>query len=244
MASFLSRLNTRRDGYGGSRENRARLPLEVLAAVRVRAGEDYVVGIRYLGEEAIEGGSDLDDAVWFGVRFAGAGVDYLSVSKGGRFEDAKQPKVGQAVYPYTGRSGFECMPPVTSDERGPFGRNIPLAAAIKRAVNEAGYATPNIFICAQTPDTPAPGSSPKARGNNLERGGHLSYIYIGQNLDENSPDDAVLVYEKLGNHGNQGTNVLFKDGHVQWYDAKQTATLMSELGAGHNPPQKKVAGEE
>src|SRR5206468_3460806 len=80
MASFLSRLNTRRDGYGGSRENRVRLPLEVLAAVRARAGEDYVVGIRYLGDEVIEGGSDLDDAVWFGVRFAGAGVDYLSVS--------------------------------------------------------------------------------------------------------------------------------------------------------------------
>jgi tRNA-dihydrouridine synthase len=34
------------------------------------------------------------------------------------------------------------MPTVTSDERGPFGRNVPLAAAIKRAVNEAGYETP------------------------------------------------------------------------------------------------------
>ncbi len=34
------------------------------------------------------------------------------------------------------------MPPVTSDERGPFGRNIPLAAAIKRAVNAAGFETP------------------------------------------------------------------------------------------------------
>jgi len=142
MASFLSRLNTRRDGYGGSRENRARLPLEVLAAVRARAGEDYVVGIRYLGEEAIEGGSDLDDAVWFGVRFAGAGVDYLSVSKGGRFEDAKQPKIGEAVYPYTGPSGYECMPTVLSDAGGPFGRNVPLAAAIRRAIRDAGRQTP------------------------------------------------------------------------------------------------------
>ena len=142
MASFLSRLNTRRDGYGGSRENRARLPLEVLAAVRARVGEDYVVGIRYLGDEAIEGGSDLDDAVWFGVRFAGAGVDYLSVSKGGRFEDAKQPKIGEAVYPYTGPSGYECMPTVLSDAGGPFGRNVPLAAAIRRAIRDAGWQTP------------------------------------------------------------------------------------------------------
>ena len=142
MASFLSRLNARSDGYGGSRENRVRLPLEVLAAVRARVGRDYVVGIRYLGDEVIEGGSDLDDAVWFGVRFAEAGADYLSVSKGGRFEDARQPKVGEAVYPYTGPSGLECMPTILSDARGPFGRNVPLAAAIRRAVRDAGWQTP------------------------------------------------------------------------------------------------------
>jgi 2,4-dienoyl-CoA reductase-like NADH-dependent reductase (Old Yellow Enzyme family) len=142
MASFLSRLNVRHDGYGGARENRVRLPLEALAAVRERVGDDYVVGIRYLGDEVIEGGSDLDDAIWFGVQFAGAGVDYLSVSKGGRFEDAKQPKIGEAVYPYTGSSGYECMPTVISDAEGPFGRNVPLAAAIRRAVREAGWQTP------------------------------------------------------------------------------------------------------
>ncbi len=144
MASFLSRLNTRTDGYGGALENRARLPLEVLAAVRARVGDDYVVGIRYLGDEVVEGGSRIDDAVWFGVRFAEAGVDYLSVSKGGRFEDARQPKIGEAVYPYTGESGYECMPTVLSDARGPFGRNVPLAAAIRRAIRDAGYETPVI----------------------------------------------------------------------------------------------------
>ena len=142
MASFLSRLNTRTDGYGGLRERRGRLPLEVLGAVRDAVGSDYVVGIRYLGDDVVEGGNRLDDAVWFGVRFAEAGADYLSISKGGRFEDARQPKVGEAVYPYTGRSGYECMPTVISDARGPFGRNVPLAAAIRRAVRAAGHATP------------------------------------------------------------------------------------------------------
>lgn len=142
MASFLSRLNARDDGYGGSLEGRVRLPLEVLGAVRARLGAGSVVGIRYLGDEVVTGGSDLDDAVWFGVRFAEAGADYLSVSKGGRFEDARQPKVGEAVYPYTGESGQECMPTVFSDARGPFGRNVPLAAAIRRAVRAAGFETP------------------------------------------------------------------------------------------------------
>jgi 2,4-dienoyl-CoA reductase-like NADH-dependent reductase (Old Yellow Enzyme family) len=142
MASFLSRLNTRADGYGGTPAQRVRLPLEVLEAVRRRVGDDYVVGIRYLGDEVIEGGSRLEDAIAYGVRFARAGVDYLSVSKGGRFEDAKQPKIGEAVYPYTGESGYECMPTVVSDARGPFGRNVPLAAAIRAGVRAAGDQTP------------------------------------------------------------------------------------------------------
>ena len=144
MASFLSRLNTRDDGYGLTREGRVRLPLEVIAAVRARVGAEFTVGVRYLGDDVVEGGSDVDDAAWFGVQLAAAGVDYLSVSKGGRFEDAKQPKVGEAVYPYTGRSGYECMPTVISDERGPFGRNVPLAATIRRAVRAAGHETPVI----------------------------------------------------------------------------------------------------
>jgi 2,4-dienoyl-CoA reductase-like NADH-dependent reductase (Old Yellow Enzyme family) len=142
MASFLSRLNRRDDGYGGTRDGRVRLPREVLAAVRAEVGAGWVVGVRYLGDEVVAGGSDLDDAIWFGLRLAEAGADYLSVSKGGRFEDARQPRVGEAVYPYTGESGHECMPTVHSDARGPFGRNVPLAAAIRAALRAAGHATP------------------------------------------------------------------------------------------------------
>ncbi len=131
MASFLSRANDRGDGYGGGREGRLRLPLEVYAAVREAVGDDFVVGCRFLGDEVFEGGSTLDDALHYGAAFAQAGMDFLSVSKGGKFEDAKQPRIGEAVYPYTGQSGYECMPTVHSDARGPFGRNVPLAAAIR-----------------------------------------------------------------------------------------------------------------
>lgn len=141
LASFLSRLNTRADGWGTTFEGRLRLPLEVLAAVRDRAG-DATVGVRFLGDEVIEGGTRVEEAAAFGAAFARAGADYLSVSKGGKFEDARQPRVGEAVYPYTGPSGHECMPTVYGDERGPFGRNVPLAAAVRRAVRDAGRSTP------------------------------------------------------------------------------------------------------
>ncbi|HLI13704.1 MAG TPA: NADH:flavin oxidoreductase [Alphaproteobacteria bacterium] len=142
MASFLSATNTRNDGYGGSREGRLRLPLEVFHAVRRRVGRDFAVGCRFLAEESVAGGSSIEDAVHFGVAFAGAGMDFLSTSRGGKFDDAKQPAVGEAAYPYTGPSGYECMPQYLSDEIGPFGRNAAPTAAIRRAVRAAGLDTP------------------------------------------------------------------------------------------------------
>jgi 2,4-dienoyl-CoA reductase-like NADH-dependent reductase (Old Yellow Enzyme family) len=142
MASFLSKLNDRDDGYGGSRAGRIRSPLEVFAAVRARVGERFTVGCRLLCDEIVEGGSRVDDAAWFGVEFARAGMDFLSLSTGGRFEDAKQPKVGEAAYPYTGPSGYECMPTTISDARGPFARNVAKQAAVRAAIRAAGFGTP------------------------------------------------------------------------------------------------------
>jgi 2,4-dienoyl-CoA reductase-like NADH-dependent reductase (Old Yellow Enzyme family) len=142
MSSFLSRTNTRDDGYGGSRENRARLPLEVFAEIRRGVGGKFAVGARFLADECIAGGSDVSDAAYFGVAFARAGFDFISLSRGGKFDDAKQPSVGDAVYPYTGPSGYECMPQFISDQRGPFGRNAEPTAAVRQALRDAGSQTP------------------------------------------------------------------------------------------------------
>ncbi len=142
MASFLSRTNTRTDGYGGAPENRLRLPLEVFAAVRRATGDDYVVGCRYLADECVPGGNTAVDAAPIGVAFARAGMTFLSLSRGGKFDDAKQPRVGEAAYPYTGRSGYECMPAFISDAAGPFGRNVAATAAVRAAARAAGFETP------------------------------------------------------------------------------------------------------
>ncbi len=142
LASFLSKTNTRSDGYGGTIDGRFRLPAEVCGAVRASVSGKTAVGVRFLTDEVITGGSRVEDAADFGVRFARAGVDYLSLSKGGRFEDAKQPRVGWAVYPYTGPSGHECMPTVYASGRGPFGRNLPLIREVRRAVRGAGFEVP------------------------------------------------------------------------------------------------------
>jgi 2,4-dienoyl-CoA reductase-like NADH-dependent reductase (Old Yellow Enzyme family) len=142
MASFLSAHNRRDDGYGGSLAARCRLPLEVHAAVRQAVSPGFAVGCRYLTEDCVEGGMSVDDACYFGVELSRAGMDFLSLSRGGKFEDAKQPKVGAAAYPYTGQSGYECMPQYISDAQGPFGRNLDATARIRQAIRAQHLQTP------------------------------------------------------------------------------------------------------
>ena len=79
---------------------------------------------------SIEGGNRVEDAVVLRRRASRAPASTSSRSrKGGKFEDAKQPKVGEAVYPYTGPSGHECMPTVRVDERGPVRPQRPARGA-------------------------------------------------------------------------------------------------------------------
>ena len=142
MASFLSATNNRQDGYGGSIENRIRLPLEVYTAVREGVGKNFVVGCRFLTEDCIENGSSTDDSSFFAQQFATAGMDFVSTSRGGKFDDAKQPIVGDAAYPYTGPSGYECIPGYLSDAFGPFGRNFGATAKVRTAIRNKGFNTP------------------------------------------------------------------------------------------------------
>jgi dimethylglycine catabolism A len=142
MASFLSGLNARRDGYGGDLPGRVRLPREVCARVRREAGKDFVVGCRILAEECIDGGSTVAESCYFACELAGAALDFISLSRGGKFEDASQPKVGEASYPYTGKSGYECMPSYYSDAQGPFGRNFAPAAQVRARLRAKGFDTP------------------------------------------------------------------------------------------------------
>jgi len=142
MASFLSATNNRDDGYGGTLRHRLRLPLEVYTAVRKSVGSDFAVGCRFLTEDCIDAGSTLADGSFFGQEFAAAGMDFISVSRGGKFDDARQPWVGEAAYPYTGRSGYECIPGYISDDFGPFGRNVEPASRVRAAIRKGGLETP------------------------------------------------------------------------------------------------------
>ncbi len=137
LSSFLSARNGRKDAYGGSLANRMRLPSEVIEEVRRKVGRDFPVGVRFDGEECIKGGYSVPDAGPIAVRMAQLGVDYISLSAGGKFEDAIH-RPGAPLYPYTGYSGDRCMPGADY----PDGLNVYIAAGVRAHLAAAGLENP------------------------------------------------------------------------------------------------------
>lgn len=83
---FLSpRYNRRADAYGGSPENRARILLEVVAAIRRRAGSDFPLSVRLTGREFAADGYGLDFTCWLAQQLEGC-ADEASIT-GGNYEE-------------------------------------------------------------------------------------------------------------------------------------------------------------
>jgi len=84
VRGFLSpAANTRTDAYGGSLANRARLLLEIVAAVRETIGRELALGVRLCGDELIDGGTTIDDAVDVARMVEDQGLtDYINTSIG------------------------------------------------------------------------------------------------------------------------------------------------------------------
>ena len=84
LHEFLSPLsNTRDDAYGGSLENRARLLLRIVRAVRDAAGESVPLIVRISATDAADGGFDVDEAGLVAGWSVDAGADLIDVSSGG-----------------------------------------------------------------------------------------------------------------------------------------------------------------
>ncbi len=114
LHQFLSpRTNQRKDEYGGSIENMARFPCEVVRRVRKELGPDFPIMVRMNGDDYIHGGITLDMAKEHARMFVDAGVNGFSISTGPFETHHKQfPSMYQ-----------------------PSGALVPLAEAIKKVVN-------------------------------------------------------------------------------------------------------------
>lgn len=83
LHQFLSpRTNRRKDDYGGSIENRARIVCEIVRQVRKNVGSDYPIIVRMNGDDFLEGGITLDQSVQHARFFVEAGAECLDVSSG------------------------------------------------------------------------------------------------------------------------------------------------------------------
>lgn len=81
---FLSPLSNRRtDEYGGSLENRARFPLEIVRAVRAALPGNLPVWVRISASDWVEGGLTIEDSVAVAKLLKQEGVDLIDVSSGG-----------------------------------------------------------------------------------------------------------------------------------------------------------------
>jgi 2,4-dienoyl-CoA reductase-like NADH-dependent reductase (Old Yellow Enzyme family)/thioredoxin reductase len=69
--------------YGGALDNRLRFTFQVLDAVRERVGSDFIVGIRYVADETLDGGVTREDGLEIARRLKESGkVDFLNVIRG------------------------------------------------------------------------------------------------------------------------------------------------------------------
>src|SRR3974390_1375107 len=138
LASFVSRANPRSDDYGGDTlEGRLHLITRIFSNIRRKVGNDFPVGVRFLADEFIKGGYTVSDAKLIGLRLAQLGAAYLSLSVGGKFEDALHV-AGQVPYPYTGYSGDRCMP----GDWYPAVPHAHFSAEIKAFLKAHGFDTP------------------------------------------------------------------------------------------------------
>lgn len=142
LAAFMSLANEREDEYGRSIEGRMKLTEGVYKGVREAVGRGYPIGIRINADEFISGGNTLAQSRSIATRLAEIGIDYISISVGGKTQDSHGilPGIGLiwAYPPIGGYSGLRCIPPAYMPEAV----NVYLAADIRNTLRNAGYLIP------------------------------------------------------------------------------------------------------
>lgn len=112
---FLSPLaNHRTDAYGGSFQNRTRLALEVVDAVRAEWPDHLPLLVRISATDWAEGGWSADESVELARLFRQRGVDLVDVSSGGQVPDARIPVGPGFQVPFASRIRHEAGIPTAT----------------------------------------------------------------------------------------------------------------------------------
>ncbi len=93
---FLApRTNRRTDDWGGSRENRARLALEIVRRTRAATGTDFILMFRISCLDLVEQGGSFEDTAWLAQALGEAGVSLLNTGIG--WHEARVPTIAGMV---------------------------------------------------------------------------------------------------------------------------------------------------
>ncbi len=104
LSEFLSPLSNRRDDeYGGARNNRMLLLLEIFEAVRAVWPAGKALGVRISASEWVEGGWDIEDSVALAHELKALKCDFLDVSSGGNNPGQKIPLAPGYQVPFAER---------------------------------------------------------------------------------------------------------------------------------------------
>ena len=126
-------------------------------------------------------------------------------------------QIGQAIAMYA------------NDHNGQFPDDL-------KTVLENEDVTSAVFVCPESNDQPAVGSTTQATAAALLQPGHLSYSYLGKGLTTQTvTNDTVILYEPLANHASKGMNAMFGDFHVEWLPAADAAAILKQQAAGTRP---------
>lgn len=83
IAQFMSPyINRRNDRFGGNFLNRMRFVLEIVDRIKRKCGKHFPIGIRYSGEEWIEGGRVLSESIKIARLMEENGIAFLDISAG------------------------------------------------------------------------------------------------------------------------------------------------------------------
>ncbi len=115
LHSFLSPLSNRRtDRYGGTFENRIRLLLEVVAALREVVPDSMPLFVRISATDWVEGGWDAEQSVALAREMARQGVDLVDCSSGGLVPKARIPTQPGYQVPFAERLRREAGVPTAA----------------------------------------------------------------------------------------------------------------------------------
>jgi predicted Zn finger-like uncharacterized protein/prepilin-type processing-associated H-X9-DG protein len=93
--------------------------------------------------------------------------------------------------------------------------------------------SPTAFVCPSSEDTPGTGPA------DLSNSAHLSYVYVGKGMTNAAPAEAIVLYEDMSDHKQDGSNFLYGDGHVEWMGKAEAERIIAAIKRGENPPESK-----